>query len=159
MGHIIKDVCVFGVLSAVALTMAPDKGTKNIMNIMCSLIVLLILIQPLSGFDFGTYASSIAEFNEISEELIANGEDMNSRLNRVVIEKEYETYIMDKASKLDITLDGVSVELRWDTKGYWVPSKVIYKSVNRTENVRKLIDIVEAEFGIAESEQHWEYIE
>lgn len=123
------------------------------MAILSSVILMLAFLRPLSEMDMSAYAASLAKYHEMEQQLSLDGKDMNTRLNRMVIEEEYIAYIRDKAAQLDINLDGVQFEMSWNTKGYWMPVGVELEISGSTDNVPKLQSILESQLGIPGEKQ------
>ena len=74
---------------------------------------------------------------------------MTERLNRLVIEQEYRAYILDKAQTMGEHLEDVSVGVRWDDGGFWVPWGAVYSNAV-SEDFR---DTVRNELGIPKERQ------
>ena len=83
--------------------------------------------------------------------LTEEGETLRRELDRGIIEREMEAYILDKARALGAPIEGAHVLLRWSTEGVWLP-----ESAELTGAYHPLLArIIEAELGIPRSAQVW----
>lgn len=150
MTDVLRRLCFMSVLFGTALGMAPEGSAKRIMNLLCSVMLICIVLAPLSDLDISEYALEIAKCREIESQALAENAELNDRLNRMVIEKEYEAYIEDKAMMLGIETN-VNVHARWDTEGVWVPDKVQLECAENSQ----LSKMIKTELGIPEERQKW----
>lgn len=134
-------------------SLAPESPVKTVMAVLSSVILLLTLLKPLSEIDVLAYAEHLAKYHELEQQLSLDGEDMRSRLNRVVIEEEYSAYIRDKAAQLGIKLDNVQLKMSWNTEGYWMPVGVSLEISGGGDRISELRDILESQLGIAWEKQ------
>lgn len=151
---VIKQLCAMSLLCGAAMSIAPEGTVKRVLEIVCSVVLLTAVVRPLIGMDFTAYALQLAKFEEKEEEFLDQSADLNDRLNRLVIEEKYETYIMDKAEEQGVGLDGVQVTVEWNMEGFWVPYSVQLDC--RNESGREALSgILEAELGIPAERQQW----
>lgn len=155
MGEMIREICFISLASAVACSIAPENTVKTVLNILSSVILMLIILKPMTSLDMSQYASSLAKYREMEQQLTVDAEDMQERLNRLVIEKEYEAYIKDKATEMNIELAEINIKLEWDTHGYWMPVAVEIGYTNKQDEISKMIDLIEVQLGLPEEKQHW----
>ena len=85
-----------------------------------------------------------------------DAQKMQTRLNRLVIEDEYKTYIMDKAKEKQIDIYKVSMELEWNTAGFWVPESIILWSDETMDSCSYFSAILSGELGISEDKILWQ---
>lgn len=151
----IRQLCALSILCGAAMSIAPEGSVKRIMGVLCSAALILAAIQPLKGLDLSQYALELAKYEEREAEFLESGEDMNDRLNRLVIQQGYETYIKDKATELGIETRSVSVGVQWSMDGLWVPDTAEIDGEGTGESKRALGRIIEAELGIPAERQYW----
>lgn len=151
----IRQLCALSIFCGAAMSMAPEGSVKRVMGVLCSAALILAVIQPLKGMDLSQYALELAKYEEREAEFLEGGEDMNDRLNRLVIQEGYETYIKDKATELGIEMRSVSVSAQWNMDGLWVPESVELDGEGAGESKRELSRIIEAELGIPAERQYW----
>jgi len=155
-GDKIREVCLMSIICSVASNLAPEGAVKRIMGICSSLILFLIIAGPLGEFDMGKYADSLAKYRELETQMSIEAENAKSRINRLVIEEEYKTYIMDKAKEKNISVLEVSLEFSWSTGEYWVPCSVTLVSDETAEIISAFSRILHSELGISEDKIIWQ---
>lgn len=153
MAETLRDVCIFSFLCSSVLALMPSGGPKRILTLLCTAEILYLIIIPFVGFDFSEYSLSTARYREQSERIGLDAEELSKRYEREVIESECRAYIMDKAEKLGLELNVLSLELQWDTEGFWRPESVRICCAGGKN--AELSSVIEAELGIAQSEQEW----
>ena len=97
MSGVIREICALSILCGVAMSITPEGGVKRVMGILSSAVLLIAILTPVRQFDFESYALELAKYKNSEAALSASGVDINERLNRLVIEDEYQAYIMDIA--------------------------------------------------------------
>ena len=153
MGETIREICVLSIICGTVCSIAPENPVKSVMAILSSVILMLVILQPLSELDLSVYASSLAKYHEMERQLSLDGEDMSTRLNRMVIEDEYSAYIRDKAAEMGITLGKVKLEMSWNTEGYWMPVGVSLEISGGADSIPELQSILESHLGISREKQ------
>lgn len=151
---VIRSLCALSILCGAALSITPEGTVKRLMEIVCSVVLITAVVKPLSGFDFAAYALELARFDQRKEEFLEENYDIHERLNRLVIEERYETYIMDKAMELNAALERAEVTAEWSMEGYWLPYSAELTCAGE-ECREKLSGLIEAELGIPAGRQRW----
>ena len=155
MSGVIREICALSILCGVAMSITPEGGVKRVMGILSSAVLLIAILTPVRQFDFESYALELAKYKNSEAALSARGEDINERLNRLVIEDEYQAYIMDKARKTGIEVKEADVEVQWSTEGVWVPYSAEIISDAPPEMRGKLTEAIRSELGIPEERVTW----
>ena len=149
----IRQLCALSLLCGAAMSIAPEGTVKRVLEIVCSAVLVTALIQPFIGMDLAAYALQLARLEEREAEFLEKNGDLNGRLNRLVIEEEAESYIMDKAGQLGAELESVQVTAEWSVEGLWVPSRA---ELTGPESCRALLEgVLAAELGIPAEKQQW----
>lgn len=159
MGEMIREVCFVSLFAAIACSVAPQGQVRTIMNILSSVILILVVLKPMASLDMREYAASVAKYREMEQRLSLEAEDMSTRLNRLVIEEEYETYIRDKAVEYGICLSDVKVKLEWHPDGCWVPVAAEIAFTEESGGVNRLKTHLKSQLGLPEEKQLWYQIE
>ena len=102
-----------------------------------------------------SYALLLAKYKEEEAALTARGEEINERLNRLVIEQEYEAYIMDKAAEKNVAVKEAEVEAQWSTEGLWVPYTAEISSDAPPSQRAMLTEAIKTDLGIPEERITW----
>ncbi len=156
MSGAIREICALSILCGAAMSIMPEGGAKRVAGILTAAILLTAILTPLKGIDFESYALLAAQYRQQEAELTARGEEINERLSRAVIEREYEAYIMDKANEMGIDIKEADVEVQWSTEGVWLPYSVCIAANAATAQKTALEDAVAAELGIPGERVTWE---
>ena len=151
----IRQLCLLSVLCGVAMSLAPEGSVKRILSIACSVVLISAVVQPLAGLDLSTYALELAKNSERKAAFLENSADINDRLNRLVIQQECQTYILDKAGEMGLSLSRVTVLAQWNSAGLWVPYSAELTGTENEAEQRRLGAVIEAELGIPEERQQW----
>ena len=110
-----------------------------------------LLAPLLRGAELSGYSLNLARYRAGAETLTGEGEALRRMLDRGIIEREMEAYILDKARTLGVPLSGARVALRWSTEGVWLPERVELTGPYSEALARA----VEAELGVPRRAQHW----
>lgn len=151
----LRQLCAMSILCGAAMSLAPEGTVKRMMGVVCAVALLSAAIQPLIGLDFSAYALELARYDRREEEFLAENSELNDRLNRLVIQERYETYIRDKAEETGIRVDRIKVAVQWNTEGLWVPYSLEISCTGSERDRQRLRGTVEAELGIPAERQQW----
>ena len=155
MSAALRSLCGLSVLFGLALQLAPEGGSKRILSLLCAAALLSSVLMPCTDFSFTDYAKELARMKEEEHRLLEKGEEVNERLNRLVIAQEYETYIRDRAAALELELFAVDLQFAWSVDGFWVPEAVSIQYSGPENQRDKLALVLQAELGIPREKQDW----
>ncbi len=148
-------LCALAILGGVLLSLMPEGGVRRIAGIGCTAVLLLTAVNAVQETDWSAFRIEIARYHELSEELAADGRDARDKLDRSVIEAEYESYICDEAARLGIVELHAEVTARWDMAGLWLPYEVqLWGSCGEHEK-KELTGHIKAELGVAGERVIW----
>ena len=151
MGNAVKQLCALSVICGAVMTLAPDGNVKKLMNVLCSIALISNLLVSIGQFDYQTYSVELARSKQQEKAFLKSGEAVYENLNRSVIEKQYETYIGDKARDLGLAEMSISITAEWGAEGIWVP----YSFETNREYCSELSEYIVTELGIPPSRQQW----
>ena len=109
MSAAIRELCLLAVLCAAVTSICPEGNVKKICSLTCSIVMITAALKPLAGFDFNEYAVQLTHYREMSAALTESSQELDNRLNRLVIEEECSAYIWDKAREYGVELTEVRV--------------------------------------------------
>ena len=155
MSGAIREICALSILCGAAMSIMPEGGAKRVAGILTAAILLTAILTPLRSIDLESYALLAARYRQQEAELTAQGEEINERLNRAVIEREYETYIMDKANEMGIDIKEADVEVQWSTEKVWLPYSACIAAHAAPAQRAALEDVVAADLGIPGERVTW----
>lgn len=151
----VRALCAVSLLCGAALSILPEGGVKRVAEILCTASLILAVVSPIKELDMDAYALESARLHEMETSLARQSQEANERLNRVVIEREYEAYIMDKASELGANDIKADVEVQWSIEGFWIPYGAELSSNCGSETRERLAQLVQSDLGIPYERQRW----
>jgi len=151
----IRQLCALSLICGAAMSMTPEGGVKRVAELVCMASLVLAVLSPVRELDFETYAMETARLHEMEAALTQEAHQAEQRLNRLVIEQEYETYILDKAEELGIENVQAEIQVQWSLEGFWTPYAVIFKSSCTQEEKERLSRSIEQSLGIPYERQQW----
>ena len=154
MSAAIRELCLLAVLCAAVTSICPEGNVKKICSLTCSIVMITAALKPLAGFDFNEYAVQLAHYREMGAALTESSQELDNRLNRLVIEEECSAYIWDKAREYGVELTEVRVTAAWSTDGFWYPEGAVISCPDPAAASQALSGVIERELGILESAQH-----
>ncbi len=151
---LVRTICAFSIFGAVLQSICPEGSIKQILSVVFSVAMAAIIIEAAKGLDYSAYALEIAKYRDREAELSSYTEPLQKRLNRIIIEEEYRSYIEDKAAQLGCEIGDTQIEVRWSTEGVWVPysSNICLESDNGKDALTALLA---ADLGIPPERQTW----
>ena len=152
----IRQLCALSLLCGAALSILPEGGVKRVAEVVCTASLIVALVNPLKALDMESYALESAKRQERETALISGAEATQQRLNRLVIEQEYEAYIMDKALELGLEGLAVDVEVQWSLEGLWMPYGASISGVCSQTGKEQLSALMAADLGIPYERQRWD---
>ncbi len=141
------------VLAALVRRLAPEGGTGRAARLGAGLLILLTAFGPLAQVDTVSAAERLAR-SGFSDPL--STEDFSVETNNLLsglISQEAETYILDKAREMGLTLS-VCVETRVEDT-YPVPWSVTIRGSPTQQQQTQLSGIIDQELGIPKERQEW----
>ena len=142
----IRQLCALSLLCGAALSILPEGGVKRVAEVVCTASLIVALVNPLKALDMESYALESAKRQERETALISGAEATQQRLNRLVIEQEYEAYIMDKA-----------MEMGFDSLvALWMPYAVSLSGDCSRSGKEQLAALITADLGIPYERQRWD---
>ena len=155
MGELLREMCMLSVLAGVLMAITPDGAVRRVSEICACAMLTAVLLSALGETDFDKYALDSAKLFASERELSKGAEKAQRELNRLVIEREYRTYICDKAKAFGIEDIDILLEVRWDMDGIWVPWSVeVHTQAGETET-DALKKVIRDELGIPFERQSW----
>ena len=142
------------IVCALATALTPEGRWRRITQLVCWLVMVVALISPLRAFDVGGYGEELSKYQTAAAEAAGKSEDIDSSLNRTIIEEQCQAYILDKAKSAGADMDA-AVTARWSTEGFWYPYEVKMTGSCGEKAKSELAGLMESELGIPEERQYW----
>ena len=155
MENTIGFLCVLSVLSALAIHLTPEGREKSVMRFVCSVVLLAAVFRSVKSPDWEVYSLEAAAYRQREKRFLEASDDLNRQLSRIVIEQEYETYILNKARQMQFKLDDVEITAQWSMDGIWVPYSAVLTGEADEQGRDVFSSILETDLGIPRSRQEW----
>ena len=136
---------------AAALRLTPEGRVKPVVRLLCGVCMAAALLSPLVGTALDTYPLELARYRARGAAIAGEGTAIRAGLDRDIIERETEAYILDKARSMGVPLTAVRVALRWSAEGVWLPEGAELTGPYSAALAR----LIEAELGIPQTAQNW----
>ena len=148
-----------GMLTAAANALTPKGKVKNIVRLLCGVVMGLTLLKPFVGFDFTTLSGSLAKYRAESDGINTAILETNDRLAALIIEGRCRAYILDKAQEYGLDTVEVTVVVKRGDEGTWYPYETNLTVNGQEQNKVRLSEAIESELGISRDRQHWRNID
>lgn len=146
----VAAVCLLQTLISTAL---PESKIKKMAALAGSLLIILTVISPVASLDTESIAGTLSQFI-LDTEMARTGIEVHQEdLLRDIIKDNCETYILDKASSMGLTLQA-EITLS-DTEGTPYPTGVKIKGEMTVEQMQKLSRYISEDLGIPADKQEW----
>ena len=145
------SVCAF--LVSLMIAILPEGGVKKVGNLIGALLMILAVVAPIAKIDVNRIAKSVTMFDMRTEEIRTGIEIQNRSVLSEVISERIETYILDKAEEIGVS---ISAEITLDEEGgYPYPVYVLIKGAVSEEDKVYLEYLIERDVGIPPERQEW----
>ena len=154
MRECVRELCVVSIFCGAVLSLCPEGGAKKILRILETAALLAVILNSVGKLDLETYSLQLARIHEMEEKLESDSIQLKSRLDRLVIEDEYVSYLEKRAEAAGINPIEIRILARWNKEGLWMPDSArIHLS---SENGRyELAQILVGDLGIPAERQEW----
>ena len=96
----VLDVLVVSVTISVFLQILPDNSRKEILHLLCGILLTVVILMPLSDVPLNDFLDFTQYLPESSDYLLARGTETAEAAKRQYITNRCEAYILDKAEAL-----------------------------------------------------------
>lgn len=151
----LRGICAASVFFGIALMLLPEGRPRRVGSLCVTAALVLMFAGLFHSLEWEGYALGLAQMQDAADAISTDAEVVQRRLNRLVIERECEEYIMDKARDCMLPVRRVKVSAAWSREGVWVPERVSITLAEGGEGRARLASLIEAQLGIPESRQEW----
>ena len=148
-------IVAVALICCVVTSVAPEGAGKRALKVVCGFAAWASLLSIAVDFSYENYSEFMAYYRQEAEETVSEALENGQDQTRAIIEKECETYILDKAVDVGADVEDVEVSARWSTSGVWYPVRVELNGDGGTPEAEELSQIIESQLGIPEGEQYW----
>ena len=139
-------------ICALADALMPPGAVRRVGRLVCGLVLLGAILSPLTQLDLPGGQRWLEDYLASLE---AREEDLTETVNsqmKVIIEREYAAYIVDKAARLGLTC-GLRVECGLSEEGLYLPVRVRVTGALTEEERARIAGMIAEDLGVPESEQ------
>ena len=154
-GEWVRAIAGTALICAAAMALTPKGKVKNVLKLLCGIVLIIAMINPFLGKDLPSMSMDISEYRKEAEDIIGKTEEKKNSLSRTIIEDQLETYILDKAKSLDVELNSVEVLAKWGDEGCWYPYEVRIKADIPLREQGLISNSIESELGVPKERQYW----
>ncbi len=147
------SIVAVSLLTAILLAVVPKNPVRRICVLVCGLLMILVCLSPFSSLDLTGLAQSIAR-SAMASDAAQSGIEVHSRdLIATLIKQRAESYILDKAEQMGLS---IAAEVTVDTDGtYPYPSGVIITGSVTAEQREALSAYIESNLAVDAASQEW----
>lgn len=154
-GNWVRAIAGASMICAAAMALTPSGRTKGVLKLVCGLVLVIAMIEPLMKGGLDSLSLDISEYRRQADEITGSAEIKENGLSRTIIEDELGAYILDKAAELGIPMEAVAVALQWGESGCWYPYEVRLTGRPQLREKELLEGCIEAELGVPRQRQYW----
>ena len=142
------------ILTSICMTITPDGKVKKVVGLCCGIMVMLMMITPVIGLDFGAFS---ADYARLRSDAGMTTSDFEEKLSRLIIEEACSAYILDKGTQLGIHDLAAQVSVRWNIHDeHWYPYAAVLITEADVETRDELARMI-SDLGIPPEELIWRY--
>ena len=148
-------VTAAALIAALADSLTPEGAAKKIGKLAGGLLILIAVLKPLVGLDYGALAGALANYHIQTEGYSRALEDENERLIKIIIAEQTAAYIQDKAAELGAVCTAEVTCTAGEDGSFYPASVVIYGELT-VEQEKLLGRIIEGDLAIPKESQEYE---
>lgn len=142
-----------GFLTALCMSLLPKGNVRRVLGLACALLLALTAIRPIAELDGRTLAQAAARLRMQAEAARTGVEVKNRELTAAIIKQSAETYILDKASSMGLTVEA-EVDLSEDA-AYPYPAAVTLTGTASETEKQRLQELIAETLAIPEEKIIW----
>ena len=150
LGEYVLSVAAASLICGILLGMFPDGAAKGLLQLVCGVVLLLAVMGSLTDLTVPDISKWGREYLEEGEYFAAKGEEAAQKGRRERIKSFAESYILDKAAELGLT---VEAEVLLDDSG--APVAVTLCGEGSPYAKLQLTEIIAQDLGITKENLQW----
>ena len=151
----IRQICILSVICGAVLSVTPEGGVKRVTELVCTAMLVLSAAGAVGQVSIESALIDDGGLQSIESAFRSDVQNTEDKLNRMVIEERYESYIMDKAEELNIEISAVKIEMQRNSDGLFIPWETEITTACGDIEKNRLGSIICEDFGIPFERQHW----
>lgn len=147
------SITAAAVICSLITSIMGKKGTyAAIVRMLCGLFMAITMISPLIQIQLSDFSFYYGSIMTEADAAAANGSLMANEAVAAIIKSETETYILDKALSMGLSIE---VEVTLSDSGTQHPYKVRLSGTASPYARQKLKEMIASDLGIPEENQAW----
>lgn len=149
----ILSILLSALMCAIVKKLLSGSGTvTTIAKALCSIFMVLSVTQPFFGFSLPDWDKLVDGVSSEAENAVSVGENYANDMQKTIITRQLQTYIMDKAAQYDAT---ISVDITLSADPMPVPVQVTITGSISPYGKRQLQTVIEQYLGVSKENQKW----
>ena len=151
----VKALIALSFIGGAALYLCPEGGTKRILKLLLTAVLISAVIMPLQEMDYDQLTLQEARLNRAEAELLQNSRQREASLRKQLLQRNCENYIKTQGDAFGLRIRAVSVELRPGEDESWLPYSTYLEAEGDTQEMERLCHLIRDELGIPVERQVW----
>ena len=156
MNEALRELIALSLILGLALHLCPEGGFKQVLTVLSAALLGMAVLTSFKGLDYDALALGNAKLHEQEAAIIEDGERASQKLNRLFIEDEYASYILNRAELLGVSDLEIQVQSQWSYEGLWIPYAAQIKGTVGTDDKAALERLLRDDLGIPTERQYWD---
>lgn len=151
----LASVVIIALAAAVLECFQSNPTMKQVLRLIAFVSLATAIVSAVVRLDFSSYAAALQRVRSASAWDAAAAEEQNRNMNRLLIESECNTYIVQRGTELGVPVAEARVTTSWDTQGCWAPERAEIVLSCPYDDTDALRDAITTELGIPGDLQTW----
>lgn len=149
----ILSILLSALMCAIVKKLLTGSGAvTKIAKALCSIFMVLSVTQLFFGFSLPSWDKLVDGVTSEAENAVSVGEKYANDMQKTIITRQLQTYIMDKAAQYDAT---ISVDITLSADPMPVPVQVTITGSISPYGKRQLQTVIEQYLGVSKENQKW----
>lgn len=144
------SIVTAAIICSIVLSLMRDGVYKDLIRFLCSLILVITVIGPVSNWKIKENFLSFEEVLADKQSRVSDGEKMAQQATAEIISSELQAYILEKAEQMGVSL---SVEFTLAENNLPVSARICGEI--SSEDQAELSHILTEDLGISKENQQW----
>ncbi|MDO4990942.1 MAG: hypothetical protein Q4E45_10600 [Eubacteriales bacterium] len=155
MNSALRELIALSLILGLSLHLCPEGGVRQVLTVLSAALLGISVLSSFKGLDYDALALGNAKLREAERTITEDGERTSQKLNRLLIEEEYASYIRDRAESIGVGDLEVQVQVQWSYEGFWLPYAAHITGTVEPSKQTALERMIRDELGIPTERQYW----
>ncbi len=133
----------------------PDGRAQRVLKLLCTAILAAAILSPLREIDYDLLSLEEARFAGAEAEITRRAEQTQEQMKKLLVQENCENYIINRGQELGLRISDVSVELKRDENGGWLPHAATIQAYGENAAAQDVGRLIAVELGIPAERQVW----